>query len=72
MFKIDKERQLILPLLYNLTFLFNVTFLSHCQSYTTITDKNSPRFYNISSYANEKLLNCLRTSFKIIVNSNKD
>ena len=62
-FKIDEDRDLYLPLTPHLSFIYNATFLTHRQSYTPLLDDDQPRFYNISSYSNEKLFNHLRVSF---------
>ena len=61
LFKIDEEQQLILLLPHNLAFLYNASFLTRCKCYTPSTDSHSLRFYNISSYANERLSSHLHT-----------
>ena len=67
-FKIDEERELSLPLVNGVSFLYNATFLTHRQRYDAILKKDEPRFFNISSYSNEKLFNHLRLSFKRTIN----
>ena len=67
-FKIDEERELFLPLVNGVSFLYNATFLTHRQTYNAVLKKDEPRFYNISSYSNEKLFNHLRLSFKRMIN----
>ena len=63
LFKLNEEQKLILPMSPDLTFFYNASFLTHRQSYIPPVVDNSRRFYNISSYANEKLFNHLRLSF---------
>ena len=62
-FKVDEDRKLFLPLTPHLAFMYNANFLTHRQSYVPLSDKDEPRFYNISSYSNEKSFNHLRQSF---------
>ena len=69
-FKIDEDRHLILPLITGLSFLYNAIFLTHRQSNNPSTKKEAKKFFNISSYANEKLFDHLRLSFKRMVNDN--
>lgn len=61
--KIDEERVIMLPLLDNISFFYNASFLMHRQSYTPIADGVNNCFFNVSSYSNEKLFNHLRKSF---------
>ena len=63
-FKIEQDRDLYLPLTPHLTFMYNASFLTHRQSYVPFQDKDEPRFYNISTYSNEKIFNHLRKSFQ--------
>ena len=43
---------------------YNASFLTHRQSYVPPPGDETQKFYNISSYANEKLFNHLRKSFQ--------
>ena len=61
LFQINEDKKLSLPLIDDITFLYNASFLTHRQSY--FHNQNDNHFYNISSYANDKLFNHLRKSF---------
>ena len=63
-FKINEQQNITLPLTSDVTFFYNASFLTHRQSYTPTETKDSHKFYNISSYANEKIFNHLRLSFE--------
>ena len=63
-FKLNKSTEVMLPMKCNVSFLYNANFLTHRQEYTIDRDKDGYRFYNISTYANQKLFSHLRHSFK--------
>ena len=64
-FKIDEEQELSIEMSDDLSFFYNASFLTHRQSYTHADEKgiDADTFFNVSSYANEKLFNHLRQSF---------
>ena len=62
-FKINENLQINLPLSIDLEFVYNAKFLTHRQEYTQRFEQCRAKFYNIPSYANEKLFNHLRASF---------
>ena len=63
-FKINEQQNITLPLTSDVTFFYNASFLTHRQSYTPTETKDSHKFFNISSYANEKIFNHLLLSFE--------
>ena len=63
LFQIDEEKVLSMSMTDNLTFFYNGSFVIHRQSYKPSVDDAKNKFYNVSSYANEKLFDHLRNSF---------
>ena len=63
-YKITESLEISLPMVTNLCFMYNANFLMHRQEYVADLSPDGNRFYNISSYANEKLFNHLRKSFQ--------
>ena len=63
LFQLDEDRVLSISMTDNLTFFYNGSFVTHCQSYEPSIDDPINKFYNVSSYANEKLFNHIRNSF---------
>ena len=65
-FKINERTQIMLPLTEFTSFVYSAKLLTHRQAYTPYQNKGTPKFYNISSYGNEKLFNHLRKSIERI------
>ena len=63
LFQLAENNQLILPLLSNTSFVYNGNFVTHRQAYNPKCNTGSRRFYNISSYGNQKIFNHLRRTF---------
>ena len=63
LFKIGKKEQIMLPLVNNMSFVYNGKFIMHRQAYTPSNNSYSRKFFNLSSYGNEKLFNHLRRTF---------
>ena len=63
LFKINEEQVITLPLMNDVSFFYNASFLTHRQSYLPSDSKCQNKFFNVSSYANKKLFNHLRLSF---------
>ena len=63
LFKIGKKEQIMLPLVNNMSFVYNGKFIMHRQAYTPSNNSYSRKFFNMSSYGNEKLFNHLRRTF---------
>ena len=67
MFQINEDQKISLQMTNDLSFFYNASFITHRQSYFPPVDNDDQPFYNISSYANEKLFNHLRKSFHRLV-----
>ena len=63
LFQLTEHVQLMIPLSNDLSFVYNSQFLTHRQSYNPLGEKIAQKFYNITSYSNEKIFNHLRKSF---------
>ena len=63
LFKINETQTITLPLHNDSSFIYNASFLTHRQRYEPVANEGDNMFFNISSYANEKLFNHLRKSF---------
>ena len=70
LFKVTQNVQLLIPLCNDLSFVYNSHFLTHRQSYNPHEVSSDVRFYDITSYSNEKIFNHLRKSFNRL--DNKD
>ena len=64
LFQVGTKEQSMLPLVNNISFVYNGNFLMHRQALTPIEHSNSPKFFNISSYGNAKMFNHLRRTFE--------
>ena len=63
-FQIGTKEQIMLPLVNNISFVYNGNFIMHRQAFTPLENSNSPKFFNISSYGNAKIFNHLRRTFE--------
>ena len=64
LFQVGTKEQIMLPLVNNLSFVYNGNFVMHRQAFTPIKHIHSAKFFNISSYGNAKIFNHLRRTFE--------
>ena len=63
LFKIGIKEINMLPLVNNMSFVYNGKFLTHQHAYTPTENDDATKFFNISFYGNEKTCNHLRRTF---------
>ena len=63
-FKVNSKQKNTLPLMNDLSFLYNGNFVTHRQAYEPVNNDDTHKFFNISSYGNGKLFNYLRKTFQ--------
>ena len=68
LFKVGSKEKIMLPLVNNISFVYNGNFIMHQQALTPIEQSDSPKFFNISSYGNAKIFNHSRRTFERLGN----
>ena len=63
-FKLTEKQQILLPLINNLSFVYNGNFVTHRQAYKPVESDATVQFFNLSSYGNQNFFNHLRKTFQ--------